>query len=235
MSAELGKLIKTAREAKGWDQIELGRHFGVTKSAVNQWESGKNVPDQRKQPRLAQLLEVDPNMVRALAAGEKWPPEPKQASFLMDRPARRPLAEPATAPPVPMGRADIPVWASAAAGDDDGAMILTSEPIDYIKRTERTATVTDPWAFHVIGDSMLERLAQGDQVVINPAMPLLPMTDCVFVHQSEDGNLYALVKRLLRATPDVWRVRQLNPAKDFELSRRKWAKVYRIAEIRPRM
>jgi phage repressor protein C with HTH and peptisase S24 domain len=114
-------------------------------------------------------------------------------------------------------------------------MILTSEPIDYIKRTERTARVKDPFAFHVIGESMLERLAQGDQVIVNTAMPLLPMTDCVFIHQADDGMMYALVKRLLRATGETWRVRQLNPAKDFELSRRKWSKAYRIAEIRPRM
>jgi phage repressor protein C with HTH and peptisase S24 domain len=134
-----------------------------------------------------------------------------------------------------VGRADIPVWASAAAGDGDGSMILTSEPIDYIKRTERTARVKDPFAFHVIGESMLERLAQGDQVIVNTAMPLLPMTDCVFIHQADDGMMYALVKRLLRATGETWRVRQLNPAKDFELSRRKWSKAYRIAEIRPRM
>ena len=114
-------------------------------------------------------------------------------------------------------------------------MILTAEPIDYIRRSERTLNVRDPWAFHVVGDSMLERLAQGDQVVINPALPLLPGSDCVFVHQAEDGTMYGLVKRLLRVGSDAWRVRQFNPAKDYELSRKKWAKAYRIAEIRPRM
>ncbi len=306
MSRELGRHIRAAREAKGWDQVALGRQFGVTKSAVNQWESGKNVPDQKKQYRLAQLLDLDPDMVRALATGEPWPRAPEQASFLAPAstspaeasgargaagrgtartaakagasgntlrdggsdalPARadaeaaafpalsRPAGAARAAGPIgaahglpfePVGRvpqaagalavADIPVWASAAAGDGEGAMILTAEPIDYIRRSERMVNVRDPWAFHVVGDSMLERLAPGDQVVINPAMPLLPMTDCVFVHQAEDGNLYALVKRLLRANADAWRVRQLNPARDFDLSRRKWTKAYRIAEIRPRM
>lgn len=235
MSIELGKLIKAAREAKDWDQVQLGRHFGITKSAVNQWESGRNTPDQKKQNRLAQLLDLDPDQVRALAAGEAWPRTGEQTSLL--DPAKLASSPPALvpAPPRSSDRPDIPVWASVAAGDGEGAMILTAEPIDYIRRSERTLSVPNPWAFHIVGDSMLERLAQGDQVVINPAMPLLPMTDCVFVHQADDGMMYGLVKRLLRANADVWRVRQLNPVKDFELPRRKWSKAYRIAEIRPRM
>jgi len=242
MSIELGKRIKAAREAKGWDQVELGRKFGVTKSAVNQWESGKNVPDQRKQSRLAQLLDLDPEMVRALAAGEI----PGRSGMsdqpaLFDAPPQSPPPRvvPPPSPQIQFDRPDIPVWASAAAGDGEadaeGAMIITAEPIDYIRRSERTANVPNPWAFHVVGNSMLERLAQGDQVIINPAMPLLPGADCVFIHQAADGIMYALVKRLLRASGDVWRVRQLNPEQDFQLSRRKWSKAYRIAEIRPRM
>lgn len=235
MSIELGRLIKAAREAKEWDQVQLGRHFGITKSAVNQWESGRNTPDQKKQNRLAQLLDLDPDQVRALAAGEVWPRTGEQTSLL--DPGKPPSSPPALEPAQPRSsdRPDIPVWASVAAGDGEGAMILTAEPIDYIRRSERTLSVPNPWAFHIVGDSMLERLAQGDQVVINPAMPLLPMTDCVFVHQADDGMMYGLVKRLLRANADVWRVRQLNPVKDFELPRRKWSKAYRIAEIRPRM
>ena len=34
-----------------------------------------------------------------------------------------------------------------------------------------------------------------------------------------DGTQQALVKRLLRITPEKWRVRQFNPAKDFDLDR----------------
>lgn len=235
MSIELGQIIRKAREAKGLDQVQLAKRFGVSKSAVNQWETGKNVPDHRKHARLAQELDLDPAMIGALAAGERWPPEPKQGSLIEAPKVAVTAPQMATAAAVPPPIADIPVWASVAAGDGDGEMILTSEPIDFIRRSERTANVRDPFAFHVVGDSMLERLAQGDQVVINPAMPLLPMTDCVFIHQGEDGMMYGLVKRLVRATGDTWKVRQLNPPKDYELSRRKWSKAYRVAEIRPKL
>lgn len=234
MSIELGQIIRRAREAKGLDQVQLGQRFGVSKSAVNQWETGKNVPDHKKHARLARELDLDPAMIGALAAGEKWPREPEQPS-LLDAPRTAAAVAPQTASSATPPLADIPVWASVAAGDGDGEMILTSEPIDYIRRSERTANVRDPFAFHVVGDSMLERLAQGDQVIINPAMPLLPMTDCVFIHQAADGMMYGLVKRLLRASGESWKVRQLNPHRDYELPRKKWAKAYRIAEIRPKL
>lgn len=233
MSKALGKLIREAREARGLTQGELAQRAGVTGSAVNQWESGKNIPGQKKQPRLCQILGLDPNVVRQLAIEEELKGVPAQASFIPSQAETPPTI---SAPPAVTGNLrDIPVWASVAAGDGDGEMILTSEPIDYIRRSERTANVPNPWAFHIVGDSMLERLAQGDQVIINPAMPLLPMTDCVFIHNAPDGMMYGLVKRLLRATGDAWRVRQLNPVKDFDLPRRKWSKAYRIAEIRPRL
>ena len=56
----LGEIIKAARLAKGMRQDDVGKAFGVTKSAVAQWESGKNVPDGRKLHRLADLLGIEP-------------------------------------------------------------------------------------------------------------------------------------------------------------------------------
>lgn len=228
----IGKRIESAMTAARKKPVDIARHFNISESAVSQWFSKDTGP---KTARLVDLARFLNTTVDELMREDT--PEPVQSTFLS---APSPLTSrvPATLQndePSLVGRKDIPVWASASAGDGDGSMILTSEPIDYIQRTERTARVKDPFAFHIIGDSMLERLAQGDQVIVSPGMPLLPMTDCVFIHQAGDGVMYALVKRLLRASGDAWKVRQLNPQKDFELSRRKWSKAYRIAEIRPRM
>lgn len=224
----IGKRIESAMIKAGKKPVDIARKFKITESAVSQWFAKDSGP---KTTRLVDLADFLNTTVDYLTRED----EPTQASLF-------PSVGTAASPPVPtpantndFTKPDIPVWASVAAGDGDGAIIITNEPIDFIRRSERMANVKDPWAFHVVGESMLERLAQGDQVVINPALPLLPMTDCVFVHQAEDGTLYALVKRLLRVNPEVWRVRQFNPAKDFDLSRRKWTKAYRIAEIRPRM
>ena len=128
----------------------------------------------------------------------------------------------------------MPVWASVAAGNGDGEMILTDTPIDYIRRSDHIANAVDPFAFYIVGDSMEERFYQGDQVVVNRALPLRPGDDCVFISQGPDGELRGLVKRLLRSTGDAWKVRQLNPRKDFDLPKRPWAKAYRIVETRHR-
>ncbi|UYN96543.1 MAG: S24 family peptidase [Enhydrobacter sp.] len=128
-------------------------------------------------------------------------------------------------------RPDIPVWASAEAGTE-GAMVLTSEPIDYIRRSERMLGVRNPFAFYVIGTSMSPAVEHGDQVVIHPGMPVQPGRDCVFIHENEEGTQLALVKRLIRATADHWRVRQFNPPKDFDLPKKRWAKALMITEKR---
>jgi phage repressor protein C with HTH and peptisase S24 domain len=226
----IGKRIEAAMIAARKKPVDIARHFKISESAVSQWFSKDTGP---KATRLVDLARFLNTTVEALMRENA--PEPTQSSFLPLPPtspapikAEQEETSTETGPP-------IPVWASAAAGDGDGSMILTSEPIDWIKRTERTARVKDPFAFHIVGDSMLERLAPGDQVIVSTALPLLPMTDCVFIHTASDGMIYALVKRLLRANGDAWKVRQLNPHRDFELNRRRWSKVYRIAEIRPRM
>jgi transcriptional regulator with XRE-family HTH domain len=214
--SELGDTIRAAREAKGMTQVALADYFGISKSAVNQWESGKNIPDQRKIAALAERLELDPALLVRLAgipAGGAAP------SAVMS-----PI-------PSPPGRPDIPVWASAEAGSD-GAMVLVNEPIDWIRRSERMQGVQKPFAFYVIGTSMSPAIEHGDQVVVNPSLLPAVGKDHVFLQTQEDGTILALVKRLLRVGATAWKVRQFNPPKDFDLPKAKWAKALMISEKR---
>ena len=94
----LGQAIRDARAAKGMSQVALAAYFGISKSAVNQWESGKNVPDQRKMAALAERLELDPALLVRLAG--------------IPAPGSAPTAVMSPVPNQP-GRPDIPVWASA--------------------------------------------------------------------------------------------------------------------------
>lgn len=230
MSEKLGKAIKVAREAKDLDQVMLGKQLGVTKSAVNQWESGKNVPDRKRQSKLAQLLDLDPAMIHALATGEEWPPAPVQISMLDEVPSRPADNQPAPQSQPPT-RPDLPVW-SAVEGGDDGAIILTDHPIDYIWRPDDMKQVRDGLAFYVVGSSMSPAIDHGDLVVVNPSKPIKGGVDCVFIHEQADGTMLGLVKRLVRHSPDRWVVKQFDPAKQFELSRAKWTKAWRIVEKR---
>lgn len=237
----LGDRVRAEREVKGWSQDQLAaevtrRGFKIGQSAIGNIESGR-VKEPKCIVQLAAALGVNPVWLRE-AKGEK----------AADASTRRGLpgfADPPEAPstsrplgttkmmPVDLfgGARDIPVWASAQAGDD-GAMVLTSEPIDYIRRSERMQGVKNPFAFYVIGTSMSPAIEHGDQVVVNPVLPVRPGVDCVFIHEDGNGTMLALVKRLLRSNADHWRVRQFNPPKDYDLPKTKWTRAYVVPEIR---
>jgi SOS-response transcriptional repressor LexA len=122
-------------------------------------------------------------------------------------------------------RADLPVYASAEGGS---GIIITSEPIDFIRRPEPLLSVRDGYACYVIGDSMSPAYEQGDLLLVHPGRPARPGDDCAFIRAQDDGTQEALIRRLLRGTPEKWRVRQFNPAKDLDLDRSHWQKIQLI-------
>jgi phage repressor protein C with HTH and peptisase S24 domain len=190
----------------GYSQAGLARALGKDAAAANRMLKGERLIKLNELPAIIGYLGVAPP-----------PGDPVTAMV----PIRR-VHDPA--------HPDVPVWASAEAGQD-GAMVLVSEPIDYIRRSERMQGVKSPFAFYMIGGSMSPAIEHGDQVVVNPALPIRTGGDCVFIHE-ESGSLHALVKRLLRVTADHWRVRQYNPPKDFDLPKKKWPRAQMISEKR---
>src|SRR5262249_42607797 len=52
-------IFRQARIEKELSQAQIARMFGVSKSAVNQWESGKNRPDQSRLIRLSDVLNIN--------------------------------------------------------------------------------------------------------------------------------------------------------------------------------
>lgn len=118
-------------------------------------------------------------------------------------------------------RGDLPVHASAEGGRS-GAMILSSAPVDWVKRPEPLLHVRRAFACYVLNDSMSPAYEHGDMLLVDPSKPVRGGDDCLFVKSHADGGMDALIKRLIRATADKWRVRQFNPARDFDLSRADW-------------
>lgn len=232
------KWLRQQLDARGRGaQAALAAHLGLSASVTNKMINGDRRIMADEADRIRQFLEagdgdgqnllplgLTTGLASGFAAGRGSGPEGRRTGPFPARPA------PGLAP----DRGDIPVWASVAAGDEDGTMLLTDSPIDYIRRSETMVGVANPFAFYIVGDSMLERFAQGDQAVVNPSLPLRPGDDCIFITQAADGAMFGLVKRLLRASADHWRVRQLNPRRDFDLSKKKWSRAYRIAETRHR-
>ena len=202
------KWLAEQLDRPGFNQAGLARALGKDPAAVNRMLKGERQIKVNELPAILGYLQAVPP-----GSDSSGYPQPLQ-----------PL-------PTPDGKPDVPVWASAEAGQA-GAMVLTSEPIDYIRRSERMQGVRNPFAFYVIGNSMSPAIEHGDQVVVNPAVPVRAGADCVFVHDDGGGNMVALVKRLLRVGPDAWKVRQFNPARDFDLPKKKWTRALVITEKR---
>src|SRR5262249_14192854 len=139
-------------------------------------------------------------------------------------PARRPARRAGTA--LDLRRQALPVWA-AVQGGEEGAMLITASPIDWIARP-RELGVVDAFAVFLIGDSMHPRYDHGDQLYIHPHRPPQGGDDCLFIHQVDDTSFMGLAKTLVRPLSDKGRVKQYNPAKEFELDRRKWPKAWKI-------
>lgn len=215
----LGETVRRLRKAKGMTQAQL--------SAAVRKRGGD-----LSQPQLSAIEkdEVEnPGALVELAAELGVTAESLKTSALDKLSGTVP--QPIEPLPVEEGRRDIPVWASIEGGQD-GAMILTESPIEYITRSERMASVRNPFSFYVLGGSMSPAIDHGDQVVVNPNIPVKTGKDCVFIQTAEDGSMLGMVKRLLRSTGDAWKVRQFSPERDFELSKKKWTKAFVITEIR---
>ena len=52
------RTIKELREARGWTQMDLAVHAGVSIAAVSNWETGRNQPQIRQLREVAKALGV---------------------------------------------------------------------------------------------------------------------------------------------------------------------------------
>ncbi|MBS0219166.1 MAG: helix-turn-helix transcriptional regulator [Proteobacteria bacterium] len=221
-----GDRLRALARAAGFSSLaDFARSVGLEPGTARQQANRNSIPADALGKYIAKAKGTGATM-EWLASGIG--PPPKNVALPAEEFAPKVQVTREVPPPK---RPDVPVWASAQAGKD-GAMILVPDPIDYIYRSERMLDVKNPFAFAVEGDSMSPAIEHGDQVVINPALKPRPNVDCVFIRQREDGSYLALVKRLLRVTEPVWKVRQFEPKRDFDLSRKEWPQIHVIAEIR---
>lgn len=118
------------------------------------------------------------------------------------------------------GDADLPVYGTAQGGT--GALILSSQAVDYVARPAPLLKVQGAYGLIVTGDSMSPKVEHGDTVLVNPHLPPRGGDTCVFQRHQDDGAALAIVKRLRRFTDETWFVSQYHPAKDFQLKRSEW-------------
>jgi phage repressor protein C with HTH and peptisase S24 domain len=199
-----GEKIKTAREARGWSQADLGRRVGISQPAIKKIEGGQT-KNSKYLPRIAGelallLTDLDPGLSRDPRA-----PIPKEQ-----------LQEP--------GR-DFPIHAAAEGGA--GMVIVASEPVDWVPRPTPLARVPRSYGLLITGISMLPEYRPGDTALVNPNLPTIGGEVYIFYAERE-GEARATIKELRRATATEWHVTQHNPKKDFTLSRREWQWAHRV-------
>jgi len=121
---------------------------------------------------------------------------------------------------------NMPVYAAAEGGD--GNLILSTDPLEYVKRPYTLENIDDAYGIHIVGESMFPAFEPGDVAWINPRLPPIRGTDVVLYSVNGHGDAHASIKRLVSWTDTEWTVQQWNPAKSFALLRKDWPKVHRV-------
>jgi phage repressor protein C with HTH and peptisase S24 domain len=213
----LGERIRYAREAAKLSQSDIARYFRISRVSVTQWESNTTKPDMNRISGLASLLNTT---VEWLIERKGFPP--------LVSPDARPLPAPIIPGKDLVGAKDMPVYAAAMGGG--GHIIITFDPIDYVKRPAVLQNVSGGYGILVKGESMVPAYREGDTALVNPHQPPARDTDVVLYHTppKERGEAQAIIKRLTGFNDRYWRLEQYNPFREFHESRADWLVCHRV-------
>lgn len=233
----LGERVKTERRAKGWSQAELARRvtragYSITQGGIAQIER-RGDTEPKSIVQLAQALQVSVTWLQSnrgdKLTGALLSPDDDDQLALGEggKRGRRGAGAAATTVARWGGRPPLQVFASAQGGNE-GAMLLSNEPVSWIPRDPRLDGIQEAYGCFVSGDSMEPAYERGNLLLVNPSSDVSPGDDCVFLRETADGSRFVLIKRLVRRNDASWTVKQYNPAKTFTLSRRDWQKAHLV-------
>lgn len=121
---------------------------------------------------------------------------------------------------------DLAVFGTAQGGQD-GALIVSDAPVDWVARPAVLLRVRDGYGVIVSGDSMIPEHKPGSIALVNPHLPPRVGDSCVFRSHAEDGTNLAMIKEYRGQTETHWKVHQHNPPKDFQLKKSDWQVCHR--------
>lgn len=200
---DLRSLIRKKREALGLSQAQLADLADTNQQTIDRLEKGKT-RFSRSVPAILKALAIKPS----LAGSRNVPTLPAE--------------------PIPMaelvGDKDLPVFGSAQGGD--GAIIVSSDPVQRVRRPDQLIGVDDGYGLFVIGDSMEPAFWHGDIIEVHPHRPVRPGNDIVIYGMDEAGHEVAIIKHLRKFTAGEWYLTQWNPPegqeREFVLDRADW-------------
>lgn len=198
----VGKRVREAREARDWSQKDLADAIGVRQNTIATIETGKT-----KKSRWV------PDIERVLEISLREPEDTLRSNALTRTIPGNKL----------VGDEDLPLYGSAEAGD--GIVVMTTGPIDSVRRPHSLARVKDAYGVIVVGESMVPVLRPGDIALVNPHVPPRPEDPCIFIRE-EHGEFTATIKEYVGQTKDYWKVKRYKPKEEeFQLKKRDWPRV----------
>ena len=220
--------IAALLKAKRRSQADLAKHLGIAPPRVSEMVRGERRLQQSEYQATADFFEISLPRVVALAAGRPDPGEEDQlpagnVNPAFDAPAFPLLGE---------MKADVPLYGTAMGGDGNGEFEMNGTMIGAVYRLPGIEGRRDVFALHVVGASMDPwRKANGLIYVEEKRAPSIGdhvVVEFKPVPHSEVRQ--AVVKQLIGVTPTKLRLKQYNPAKEFEIERKKVHRIYRVIE-----
>ncbi|MFO1084473.1 MAG: S24 family peptidase [Reyranellaceae bacterium] len=215
------KWLKEMLGRPGYSQAGLAAALGRNPSAVNRMVRGE------RQIKASELPIIQKYLDEPVGAGtpDAMPPPTLNARITHD------AAPPPYRAEMPK---DVPVYGTVVGGDGNHLVDfeLNGAVVDYVRRPPRLAARADVFAAYVQGDSMVHWREPGQLVYVESAKPPRVM-DYVLVELKPpggEGTRPAMIKRLLAVTPTKLRLRQYNPARDFDIDRRTVLRLYRVLD-----
>lgn len=191
----LAENLTRLRKRKGWSQQKLADAVGVRQNTIAAIEMGKTTKS-KWLPDIARELgvpikELDPKL------------GPNENLLVPGREL--------------VGAPDLPVFGTVEGGE--GAIVMSSEPVETVKRPDPLRTVKDGFGVIVSGDSMVPLVRPGDIVLVHPHLP--PKIDdlCLFLFD-QDGDFRATIKEFCGQSRDLWKVKRYQP-KEHEFTLKK--------------
>jgi phage repressor protein C with HTH and peptisase S24 domain len=124
---------------------------------------------------------------------------------------------------------DLPIFGAAESGMM--SVIVSDQPIDFIDRPDPLQNVRGGYGLIINGNSMFPEFQTGDLALINPHLPPIPDTTCMFYSDARAGKL-GRIGKLLHISQDYWTVKAWQPPDGqkavTELARGDWQKCHRV-------
>lgn len=230
---EAAKIIKDERLRRGWSQAKLGQEVGISQEAIQKIERG-STKKSKYFPKIGQILSIPleqlDSSLSAYGEGtvnqalkephrtrEKIPPQDETSA----QNAR--LGAPIE------GFTRVPLRGRGMGGKDGVLIFDTGEETEYVEAPAKLHGVPGAYAVYVVGDSMLDRYANGEIVFVHPRLPLSKGDYCVIqVSTDDEATVRAWVKRFVSFDDKVLKVEQLNPKKHLSFPAKTVRAVHKI-------